>query len=257
MPSKTKPDLWTAAHTLAAEMSRVVNGSIGHGTPISALTGTRDQVLIGFDITHSDAVVTTAAPVGKRKRLYLGLSYGLRLNAHGFLMVETSFVGLFLDGQMHEELLHFDYERDKADGYPEAHVQVIADSDHWRTLLAACPDANRPLGKLHLPVGGRRFRPALEHVVEFLIMEHLVEPTCDNWVQTLERSRREFELNQLRAAIWRNPDVAQQALNDYHASQVSQPKGTTKPRKGGRRGGKEPNPARTLSQSEPVEGLHP
>ncbi len=59
--------------------------------------------------------------------------------------------------------------------------------------------------------GGRRFRPALEDVIEFLVDEQLVRPR-EGWLGALDRSRREFREIQLRAAVRRDPEVARQAL---------------------------------------------
>lgn len=56
-------------------------------------------------------------------------------------------------------------------------------------------------------MGGRRFRPTLEDICEFLIVERLVEHRA-GWAETLERSREAFQEKQLRAAIRRFPEVA-------------------------------------------------
>jgi hypothetical protein len=68
---------------------------------------------------------------------------------------------------------HFDYERDKAGGYPEAHLQVPGQSGALAAMTSG-PD-KRSLDRLHFPVGGRRFRPILEDVIEFLIVEQLAQ----------------------------------------------------------------------------------
>lgn len=218
MPSKPA-DLQTRARDFAAELTAVLNGSIGRGQVFNAVTvpGLHDRVFVGYRVTKTDPTHREAIPVGKRGTLHLGLWYQLQMDDRGFLVVLTSVVGLFLDATVKQELLHFDYERNKDLDYPEAHVQVEADSPYWQTLLNGNPAANSSLGKLHIPVGGRRFRPALEHVIEFLIREHLVEPTCDAWQENLDASRREFEGKQLRAAIWRHPEVGLEAVNDYYA----------------------------------------
>ncbi|GAA0258700.1 hypothetical protein [Cryptosporangium japonicum] len=72
----------------------------------------------------------------------------------------------------------------------------------------------RDLPKLHFPVGGRRFRPTVEDVIEFLVVEKLVEAS-DGWQDVVEASRADFQRRQLRAAIRRFPDVAAEALRDF------------------------------------------
>ena len=104
-------------------------------------------------------------------------------------------------------LLHYDYERDKADGYAEAHLQICATSDAWEEAGKRHDGDTRLLSKLHLPVGGRRFRPTLEDIIEFLIVEKLVEAR-PKWDVALEKSRGDFRERQLRAAIRQHPEVA-------------------------------------------------
>lgn len=46
-----------------------------------------------------------------------------------YLTVESSVFLLVADEQMTDELLHIDFERGKGDGYPDAHLQILAESD--------------------------------------------------------------------------------------------------------------------------------
>lgn len=64
---------------------------------------------------------------------------------------------------------------------------------------------------MHLPVGGRRYHPTLEDMVEFLITEKLARPK-DGWKQAVADGREQFRKKQLRAAIRRDPDTARKAL---------------------------------------------
>lgn len=220
MPSK-RLDLNNRARDFAGALSTVLNGSITSGVRLSAVTAPRlnKRVFVGYNLTRRDPTHREVFPVGKEKQVHLGLWYELQLDDRGFLAVQTSVISIYLGSDRRQELLHFDYERDKPHGYPEAHLQVIAGSDAWSDLLSGRLAANDSLSKLHLPVGGRRFRPALEHVVEFLIRESLVTPTNNSWEANLEASRKEFEIKQLRAAVWRNPDVARAALDDFDTAQ--------------------------------------
>ncbi|MEU6004220.1 hypothetical protein [Streptomyces sp. NPDC047197] len=62
----------------------------------------------------------------------------------------------------------------------------------------------RTLPKLHFSVGGRRFRPCLEDIVEFLI--------------ALDAGLERFQANQLRAAMRRHPEVVAQFVKEYGES---------------------------------------
>jgi hypothetical protein len=129
------------------------------------------------------------------------------------LMVLTSYVGLFRDRELEQCLLHYDYERNKGDGYPESHLQVPADSEHWRALLDSSPQAADNLGTLHLPAGTRRFRPTVEDVIEFLVVERIADAR-DGWERTLNASRDRFHRRQLHAAVRRHPDIAAEQLRE-------------------------------------------
>lgn len=134
-----------------------------------------------------------------------------------YMMAKSSMALLALDADLSKELLHYDYERDKDkdkdqdqdQGYPEAHLQISASSEYWDAITG-----DRPLSKMHLPVGpvgGRRFRPSLEDVIELLIVEGLVEARV-GWQEALNETRRPFQELQLKAAVRKYPELAAEAL---------------------------------------------
>jgi hypothetical protein len=94
-------------------------------------------------------------------------------------------------------------ERDKADGYPDAHLQIDATSELFSTLNDPRCDTGRSLAQLHFPVGGKRFRPCLEDIIEFLIVERLVLAR-DGYEKVIEAGREGFRKNQLMAAMRRD-----------------------------------------------------
>jgi hypothetical protein len=118
------------------------------------------------------------------------------------------------------ELLHYDYERDKV-GYPDAHVQIVAGSEDWDEVLLSAGRSRGGLGKLHLTVGGRRYRPSIEDVIDMLIAERLLEPKS-HAQERLDAGREEFRRRQLRAAIRRDPDAAVLELREA-GYQVTEP----------------------------------
>jgi hypothetical protein len=81
----------------------------------------------------------------------------------------------------------------------------------WRARLNGSPQAKDALGKMHLPTGTRRFRPTVEDVVEFLVVEGIVEAR-DGWERVLNASRDRFHRRQLHAVIRRHPDLAAEQL---------------------------------------------
>lgn len=107
-----------------------------------------------------------------------------------------------------------DYERNKAHGYPEAHLQVGGECAALRAWRLTNGTTDRALHDLHFPVGGRRYRPALEDVIEFLVVERLAEAR-PGWKKVLDQSREDFRKLQLRAAIRRDLETATQAVKDF------------------------------------------
>jgi hypothetical protein len=148
-------------------------------------------------------------PRAPRVELWMDVSFQLRLDAEReHLMVQQSFFGVFGARDAKKGLFHYDYERDKADGYPDAHLQVYGESELFKVLNDPRRDTGRSLAQLHFPVGGKRFRPCLEDVIEFLIVERLVEAR-DGYEKVLEAGRDSFRRNQLLAAMRRDPGAVE------------------------------------------------
>ncbi len=103
-------------------------------------------------------------------------------------------------------LLRFDYRADMTTA-PSAHWQVHAERGAFSHLLARAHAQNpsrvgkpHDLSSLHIPVGGERFRPCLEDVLQFLVQECGVD-SRDGWLQAVENGRRLWRQRQLRAVI--------------------------------------------------------
>lgn len=79
------------------------------------------------------------------------------------------------------------------------------------------------LEKLHVPVGGRRFRPSLEGFIELLRQEKLLPKVKSGWRKVLEDTRGDWEARQVRAAVRRSPDHAADQLRQmgYRVGEVN------------------------------------
>lgn len=205
------------SHTFADELSGLLNGTICYGVRLtSVVTAGRDRSrsVIGYRITKDNQDLETCIPVtlGSDPTFHLGFSMRLeRDHENKFLMVRQSVMLLSPTADPSDALLHYDYERDKRDGYPDAHLQICATSETWQDVGQRLDGSTRLLERMHLPVGGRRFRPTLEDIVEFLVTEHLVEAR-PSWRDAVDCGRESFRKKQLRAAIRRDPDTARDAL---------------------------------------------
>jgi hypothetical protein len=73
--------------------------------------------------------------------------------------------------------------------------------------------SRKQLKDFHFPVGGRRYRPSLEDVIEFLVLEDIADARED-WSDVIQEGRTDWEDKQLRAAVRRNPEAALAQLRE-------------------------------------------
>ncbi|PWI09926.1 hypothetical protein DIZ27_14600 [Streptomyces sp. NWU339] len=204
----------------AKEIQALLNGTIAEHVQIKAVALSKGDDRL-FTLGHLLNKGTMTAqrfrlkPRAPKAELWMDVSYQLRLDAEReHLMVQQSFFGVFGSQDAKQGLFHYDYEREKADGYPDAHLQVYGNSDLFLALNDPRADSGRSLAQLHFPVGGKRFRPCLEDVIEFLIVERLVEAR-DNHEKVLEVGREGFRRNQLLAAMRRDPGAVEVFVERY------------------------------------------
>lgn len=175
---------------------------------------------IGYNIGEHDQDLLAGIPLTISRRpskFYLGFFMHLQADdARKYMMVTQSMTLLTLSADLSRELLHYDYQRDKhlEEGYPQAYLHICAGSTDWEIAGRRPGNDDLPLPKMHLPVGpggGRRFRPSVEDVIEFVIVEGLVQHR-DGWKEALDKTRQPFRAIQLKAAIRENQQLAKDAL---------------------------------------------
>jgi hypothetical protein len=204
----------------AKEIQALLNGTIASHVQIKAVAlSTGDDRLFSLGHLLNKGTMTAKRfqlkPRAPRTELWMDVSFQLRLDAEReHLMVQQSFFGVFGSQDAKHGLFHYDYERDKADGYPDAHLQVYGESTLLPALNDPRKDPGRSLAQLHFPVGGKRFRPCLEDIIEFLIVERLVEAR-DGYEKVLEAGREGFRRNQLLAAMRRDPGAVEAFVDRY------------------------------------------
>lgn len=127
-----------------------------------------------------------------------------------FLAVHRSNISVFLNGTTNP-LFRYEFDADmNGFGLPAAHIQVHAHRDEIVWLLMHS-QTGRPKDKwskdrpalvssLHFPVGGNRFRPALEDVLTLLNKEFGVK-FKSGAEQAIGEHREIWRLTQLRAAV--------------------------------------------------------
>lgn len=124
-------------------------------------------------------------------------------------VIETSY-GLYTEPDLEGMVFHYDYRRHPTDQYPGAHLQVAGESETLLTLNKRM-DQNKVLRDLHFPVGGKRYRPSLEDLVEFLIIEGYTKGR-PGWADSVGLHREKYQRRQLMAAVRRDTEAAAEML---------------------------------------------
>jgi len=219
-----QPDLRDQAAEFARRTSDLLNRTVANGVRIRVVLREDSQLgWAGYEIDRRrpfpgrgiPLTLTAAAP-----RCYLHVMHTL-VQRYGVLVTDRSSFGLYLDEQLDRNVFHYDYARDPSNPYPVAHLQVDATSAAFNEL---CGRVNRDaeLGRLHFPVGGKRFRPCLEDLVEMLVVEGLVS-SRDGWQAATTEHRAWFHRIQLKAAVRDDPDAAREELRRLEDLQAQQP----------------------------------
>jgi hypothetical protein len=219
--NRSRFNLEAESRRFANDLQSLLNNTVCKGVSLTSIITEDDptRAVVGYRITKRTFADIRAIPItisNRPPKLYLGLSMRLAPDRERrYLMVVSSVTIVATAKDVEDEaniLLHSDYERDKGDGYPEAHMHLQASSGAWDSVRRL--DGTDPfLHELHLPVGGRRFRPILEDLIDFLVYERLVHthPQCG---KTIVDRRDAFYEKQLRAAVRRNPVPAIEQLRE-------------------------------------------
>ena len=194
-------------------MSELLNGTVTHGVRLRSYMDRRGRAVIGYNANEANPV-GDCVPLTISKspaRLFLSVLHTLELDdSETFLTTNKSTYTLQADDDT-ASILTYDFVRQPPNEFPEARIHIHGESDVLVRMLHAGGRDKSKSADLHLPVGGRRFRPCLEDIIEFCILERLVTPR-EGWESALNRSRDEYLDQQLRAAVHRNPAKAAEAL---------------------------------------------
>jgi hypothetical protein len=242
-PDHLDDDLRGRAADFAERLTRLISDVIpGSNPPFAA------QVLPGFrprlevapvqaddpDAQHSAIVMSVRGRV-RTMTLTLRVSYFLTWDSSGrHLTVEESTFGLGIP-KVQEPFFRWDYDRSMHDSQlPAAHIQVHAHRDEVGFLMTLAAKG-RPqrreraeelprLAELHLPVGGDRYRPCLEDVLQIAIVE-LGADAKPGWERVLARERAHYRRLQLAAAVRDSPETAARVLSEELGYTVTRAEG--------------------------------
>lgn len=124
-------------------------------------------------------------------------------------------------------LFRVEYRREPKGKNPAAHLHVHAHRGALSHLLSRVGHRRaHDMASLHFPLGGPRFRPCLEDMIEFLIVECKFDHKRD-WRRIIREGRERWRRTQLRAAVRDVPEEAAQVLEDLGYTVVRPPDPST------------------------------
>jgi hypothetical protein len=141
-----------------------------------------------------------------------------RNNAH--LAVDESWVHVIPGGDK-VPLFRYEYLRHGVGSVPAAHLHIHAHRDEFAHVLIAGEKgkarqrwrAGKPprLAEFHFPLGGHRFRPCIEDLLNAVVIEFGVDHV-PGWENAVREGRDQWRRIQLRAAIRDVPSESVDAL---------------------------------------------
>src|SRR5437868_11908876 len=122
------------ARSFAEYVQTTLNATICNNAMMSAVILSKEKsvVIVAKGLSKSNFLIEPF-PLryqrGSPVRAWMDFSFRFCFDPEGeYFTVLSAFVGIYADEHGEDRLCHFDYERDKADGYPEAHIQVYGES---------------------------------------------------------------------------------------------------------------------------------
>lgn len=217
-PEPVAEDLDTQARRFAGETSELLNNTVTDGVRVSALRTAAGRTIMGTGISRSHASPNPIpiAPSGSKPVVFLYLVHSYELDPEGvYLTMSTSTMSLYTSPEMEDDqlIVGIDYVRSPSNQFPGSHLHVAGHRDDLDAVYLGDERKTRKLRDLHLPVGGRRFRPTLEDLVEFMVTEEMVVPR-PKWRQVVEEHRSRWEAIQVKAAVRRRQGDAATALRE-------------------------------------------
>ncbi|MDE0236267.1 MAG: hypothetical protein OXN95_03465 [bacterium] len=206
------------ARQFASDISDLLNNTVTDGIRISTATTPGGRAVMGRGVTDKspDPKPIPISPSDKKAAVFLYLLHSYEFDPEGvYLTMTQSTMSLYTSPDMEDDqlIVGIDYARNPGNQFPGAHLHVAGQRDDLDAVYLGDARKTRKLRDLHFPVGGKRFRPSLEDLVEFMITEEMVEPR-PGWEQEVKKHRARWEAIQLKAAVRRNQKDAATALRE-------------------------------------------
>lgn len=190
----------------------------------------------GYRITQRNG---RGIPLNSDGETVAGLSFRFQCscrNENSWLQIDKSVIMITVEPE-HMPLFHYDYNRERTSETPGAHINIFGSNDAATRIMLSCGKGLRSKNRrkkyindgafptfstLHFPVGGDRFRPGLEDMLQMAVYEFHIDVT-DEWEKPLNYSREEYRERQLKALVREYPDLAWDALTENGADLAKRP----------------------------------
>lgn len=190
----------------------------------------------GYRITQRNG---RGIPLNSDGETVAGLSFRFQCscrNENSWLQIDKSVIMITVEPE-HMLLFHYDYNRERTSETPGAHINIFGSNDAATRIMLSCGKGLRSKNRrkkyindgafptfstLHFPVGGDRFRPGLEDMLQMAVYEFHIDVT-DEWEKPLNYSRAEYRERQLKALVREYPDLAWDALTENGADLAKRP----------------------------------
>lgn len=226
-----------ATNDARAELAHLANEFVDN---LTTITRTVAPDCEGFRADYSDTKVgifqepASGIPLAFQKETLLYLKVGISGTwdlEKRFLAIEKSKIEVIAAAADSQPLFRYEYLR-SPDSVPAAHLHVHAHRDALTFVMTKAGRTSKRLGRthnghgipkcqdIHFPLGGHRFRPALEDILEMLIDEFGIDHV-PNASEILADSRLQWRLIQTKAAVRDAPNAAAEALESLGYTVVS------------------------------------
>jgi hypothetical protein len=221
----TPSSIESQAESFATELTATVRALVPDCRPFEALVNLdRGDAAGRFSVRQypETGIVLT---VDGEPLLTLVVQFHCEIDSVGrYLAVHSSKIKVMAAGDA-EPLLRYEFLRDAVGDMPSAHIQIHAHRDAFTYVMARAGErsdrgkrrSRRPvvprLEHLHLPVGGPRFRPCIEDVLEMLVQEFGVDRP-DGALQALRAGRESWRRKQIASVVRDAPEDAARVLRE-------------------------------------------
>ena len=224
------------AEDFASRISNLLNSTVSSEVNLAATELPNGTYWISTNLRPTRADLVTFIPLvngpywENAPALGLKIYYKLDLEPRQRrLSASKSGVAIYSLIEGRRPIIRWEYERAGGiePGFPSgksharqaAHVHVHGASSEIEHLvlnadLSSHPKLSHQLDKFHIPVGGRRFRPSLEDLIEFFLNHGFVSKLHEGGQEILEKSRNEWLKQQLKAAVADDIHTARSALQE-------------------------------------------